>query len=142
MIGNKEIKNKREIILKLYQKVKLDEPNKRLLNDYCRSFTGQTEKKPKQGGVICSWCKSRKQGVKPLHLHQLSSDQSQQKNLEKIYPLINAGSDGRIIFIFGRDFELFFPKKLKENSVNNPRQKYPKGKSADILTLKKISQRG
>jgi len=40
MIGNKEIKNKREIILKLYQKVKLDEPNKRLLNDYCRSFTG------------------------------------------------------------------------------------------------------
>ena len=40
IIGNKESKNKRESILKLYQKVKLDEQEQKLLNDYCRSFAG------------------------------------------------------------------------------------------------------
>ena len=39
-MGNQEIKNKREIILELYQKVKLDEPNRKLLTNYCRSFAG------------------------------------------------------------------------------------------------------
>jgi hypothetical protein len=37
---NKEIKNKGEIILKLYQKVELGEQDQKLLTDYCRSFAG------------------------------------------------------------------------------------------------------
>lgn len=40
IMNNKAIKNKRESLLKLYQKVKLDEPEKKLLTKYCRSFTG------------------------------------------------------------------------------------------------------
>jgi len=40
IMNNKETENKRENILKLYQKVKLDEPNRKLLNKYCRSFPG------------------------------------------------------------------------------------------------------
>ncbi|CAI2162048.1 11665_t:CDS:2 [Funneliformis geosporum] len=40
IMGNQAIKNKRASILKLYQKVQLTEPNRKLLNNYCRSFTG------------------------------------------------------------------------------------------------------
>ena len=40
ILGNQEVKNKRASILKLYQKVKLDEPDKKLLHNYCRSFAG------------------------------------------------------------------------------------------------------
>jgi hypothetical protein len=40
ILGNQAIKNKRASLLKLYQRVKLDEPDKKLLHNYCRSFTG------------------------------------------------------------------------------------------------------
>jgi hypothetical protein len=40
ILGNQAIKNKRGSILKLYQRVKLEEKDKKLLHNYCRSFTG------------------------------------------------------------------------------------------------------
>lgn len=40
IMNDKAVKNQGEILLKLYQKVKLEEQDRKLLHNCCRSFTG------------------------------------------------------------------------------------------------------